>query len=408
MAKIFYLFIISILLTFSSFAQINFEKGYIINNNDERLECFIKNLEWAQSPRKIEYRLSQDSKVQSGTLEDLKSFGIEGEFKYIKETVQIDQSSNNLANLKKQRGPIFKEETVFLKVILEGKASLYEYKDNKVLRFFLHLEDKEIEPLVYKRYRSRDKIAHNSYFKQQLYLNLRNNNITISDVENIDYRFNDIKSVVQKFNGNTTEKTKDYTTKKKKNSFHLSTKFGLSYNGLHIKNSNSRGQGIEFDNQASVRVGGDFEYVLPYNKNKWGLYIEPTYQSYTAEKSQQTTDVVGRVINYSVKYNSIELPLGVRYYSYLNENLKLYFGLAYILDYSFNSEITFKRADSSDLYDPLKVNSRRNVAFSFGVKVSDKFIGELKYYTNRNLLGNYLYWQAEYNSIAFTVGYTIF
>ncbi|KXX69965.1 outer membrane beta-barrel protein [Flammeovirga sp. SJP92] len=407
MAKFFYSFIISILFTFSAFAQINFEKGYIINNNDERLECFIKNVEWAQNPKKIEYQLSQNSEVKTGTLEDLKSFGIEGEFKYIKETVQIDQSSNNLANLKKQRDPFFKEETVFLKVMLEGKASLYQYKDNKVLRFFLQLEGKEIEPLVYKRYKSNDKIAHNSYYKQQLYLNLRTNNITIADVENIDYTLRKIKPVIQKFNGNTPLKTKDYTAKKKKNAFHISAKLGLSNNGLHIKNSNSS-KGIKFDNQINFRVGADFEYILPYNKNKWGLHIEPTYQTFTGDKSQQTTDVVGRIINYSVKYSSIELPVGVRYYSYLNENLKLYFGIAYIFDYSFNSEITFKRADSSDLYDPLKINSRRNVAFSLGLKVSDRFIGELKYYTNKNLLGNYLYWQAAYNSIAFTVGYTIF
>ncbi|WP_172665841.1 outer membrane beta-barrel protein [Flammeovirga sp. OC4] len=408
MAKLFYSSMISILFTFSAFAQINFEKGYIINNDNERLECFIKNLEWAQSPRKIEYRLSQDSKAKSGSLEDIKAFGIEGEFKYIKETVQIDHSSNNLANLKEERGPLFKEETVFLKVILEGKASLYQYKDMELLRFFLHLDGKEIEPLVYKRYRSKNKIAYNSYFKQQLYLNLRTNNITIADVENIDYSLKKIKPVIQKFNGDTPLNTKDYTTKKKKNSFHFTAKLGLGNSGLFIKNSNSKSEGIQFDNQTNFRVGGDFEYILPYNKNKWGLYIAPTYQTYTGENYQITSSAVRRTTTTSVKYNSIEIPFGVRYYSYLNKNLKLYFGVAYILDYSFDSEITFKREDSSNLYEPLTIDSRGNLAFSVGVKVSDRFIGELKYYTNRNLLGEYLFWKAEYNSIAFTVGYTIF
>jgi len=41
--KNFSLVVLTLLVSFTTIAQINFEKGYIITENDQRLEVYIKN-----------------------------------------------------------------------------------------------------------------------------------------------------------------------------------------------------------------------------------------------------------------------------------------------------------------------------------------------------------------------------
>jgi len=43
------IFITLISITYIS-SQLQFERGYFINDDDERVECIIKNLNWQNSP----------------------------------------------------------------------------------------------------------------------------------------------------------------------------------------------------------------------------------------------------------------------------------------------------------------------------------------------------------------------
>lgn len=42
---------------FDSYAQIIFENGYFINELNQKVECFIKNIEWRNNPTEFEYKL---------------------------------------------------------------------------------------------------------------------------------------------------------------------------------------------------------------------------------------------------------------------------------------------------------------------------------------------------------------
>ena len=48
--------LIAILYQTASFAQINFEPGYIINNQGVKTECFIRNVAWKNSPVTFDYK----------------------------------------------------------------------------------------------------------------------------------------------------------------------------------------------------------------------------------------------------------------------------------------------------------------------------------------------------------------
>lgn len=80
----------------------------------------------------------------------LKVFGVYNKYKYPKSKVNIDTLSNDRDDLKYGRTPYFIEKTIFLKVLIEGKANLYSYHHKNRDLFLHNLENSPIEQLVYK------------------------------------------------------------------------------------------------------------------------------------------------------------------------------------------------------------------------------------------------------------------
>jgi hypothetical protein len=103
--------------------------------------------------------------------------------------------------LSHERNPIFKEEVLFLRVLIEGKANLYLYESNNLTRFFYSLEESEIEQLVFKRYRSQgNKIGNNHLFRQQLWSHLQCPSFRMNKVEKTNYTRRDLVKYFVDFN----------------------------------------------------------------------------------------------------------------------------------------------------------------------------------------------------------------
>lgn len=125
------------ILSSHSYSQISFQEGYFINNSDQKVDCIIKNVDWKNNPTEFEYKLAENSEVQKATIKMVKEFGIYNVSKHIRYSVMIDRSSNIITRMSKVRDGVFKEEELFLKVLIEGKANLYFFKDDIITRFFI-------------------------------------------------------------------------------------------------------------------------------------------------------------------------------------------------------------------------------------------------------------------------------
>ena len=100
--------IISVLLFHSFFqisGQIKFEKGYIIDNSGVKTECLIRNLDWRDNPRVIQYKLSEESDIVSGSIDFIKEFKVDNYPRFVRYDVKIDRSSSDIVNLSKTRSP---------------------------------------------------------------------------------------------------------------------------------------------------------------------------------------------------------------------------------------------------------------------------------------------------------------
>mgnify|MGYP001319545011 FL=1 len=132
----FIIFYFLLAISFTTSAQITFEHGYYINNEGLKVDGLIKNLDWVYNPVQFDFKKSINAPINNIELQDIKEFGIDGGSKYIKKTVDIDKSSNDIVSLTSYRIPTFEKETVLLKVLIEGSASLYQYQEQNLIRFF--------------------------------------------------------------------------------------------------------------------------------------------------------------------------------------------------------------------------------------------------------------------------------
>ena len=406
------------LLSIKSYSQINFESGYFIDESNQKIDCYIRNIDWKNNPTEFEYQLSQNGAIHKATIQTVKEFGISDVSKYIRARVKMDRSCDKVDNLNNDRNPYFQEEQLFLKVLIEGEATLFLYVEGHLTRLFYQLNDSEINQLVYKRYLVDNQsnfhshhfskhIFQNNLFRQQLFLDLKCHGITSNDVSNIKYTTRDIKRFFVRYNECTHSSYINYERRQKKDLINISVRPGLHYSSLTIHNSKFDSYNTDFGNKTGLSFGIETEFILPYHKNKWGIILEPTLQYFNSERTQEVNNVSGGILVSEVNYKSIEFPVGIRHYFFFNDKSKIFINFSHVWDFTNNSLIEFTRSDGSNL-NSLGVRSRSNISFGSGYKHKEIYSIEIRYQTNRNILGNYLFWDSDYKTFSVILGYSLF
>lgn len=399
MKKQLLLFLITI-LSLNCYSQISYEKGYYIDNSNQKVDCLIKNVDWKNNPTEFVYKLAENTSVQKATIKTIKEFGIYNKLKYERYTVNIDRSSNVVNNLSNVRKVLFNEEQLFLQVLIEGEASLYVFEDSNLIRYFYSKDQSKPKQLIFKKYVTFDnKIGTNNRFKQELWINLKCSGLSENVIENLDYTRSDLTRFFIKYNKCNNHEYTNFDKKEKKEFFNLSIRPGFNSSTLSIDNRNSSSRNTDFGNEIGFRLGIEAEFILPFNKNKWAIIIEPTYQYFKSEKESTY-----RSFNRHVKsdYKSIELPVGVRHYFFLNESSKVFINGSFVYDISFNSVIDFNYSKD------LEINNGVNFAFGIGYKRNNKYSLELRYLTSRDVLNEYVSWDSQYKTLSVIFGYTLF
>ena len=396
MRKIFLCSLI-IILSFKSNSQIKYEAGYYIDNSGNVVNCLIKNTDWKDNPKEFTYKLSTESTPQKGKIEDVSEFSVVDKFKFKRYSVEIDRSSDNLNDMGTNRAPEFKSEQLFLKTLFEGKANLYFYEGQNLFRFFYSVDNSNAKQLIYKRYLDADnRVTKNNEFKKQLLDSLQCQSLSLADVEDIEYDEHDLVDLFTKYNLCQNSKTVIYHIREKnKKPLSLALRPGVNVSNLSIENIATYTGIINFGTKASLRVGVLSEYILPFNKGKWAITLEPTFQYYKGETMSNDNPI-------KAEYKSIQFPIGVTYFFFLNDNSKLFLNTSLLYDIPFDSKIDFESSRN-----PLKISSTFTPTLSLGYKYSKKYSLEARYEFGRRPL-NYSFWGSEYKTFALIFGYKLF
>jgi hypothetical protein len=395
--------ILAIVLIFgfslNGITQTYFEEGYIIDNNDVKKNCLIKNIDWKNNPITFKYKSTEDSKIEEGNIETIKEFGIGDKAKYYRSKISIDRSSDDLKSISYVKKAEFKEETLYLKTLVEGKASLYYYEDENLNRFFYKVDGSEISQLVYKKYAAGDGlVGENNRFRQQLLIDLKCN--YFFDSNNIKYQKNSLIAIFKRYNECTNSKFIEFGEKDKKGSLKLKIKSGLMLNSLAMLVRNT--ETVKYQNLVGFKIGVSGEYNLPFNNNKWAILLEPAFQSFKFDRTANNSIFSNETISSEVDYKSIELSLGLKHYFFLNENSTIFIDGFTILDISLVSNIKYNNGPVLKNETPLI-----NYSLGLGFEYHSKYSAELRYSTRRNLLNDYVNFNGDFSGFALILGYTI-
>ena len=409
-------FLLCTLLFFSFhfYGQISFEKGYYIANDGQKIECLIKNVDWRSNPDQFKFKLSELDEIKTATILTVKEFGITNNSKYIRANVKIDRSRQEVSRLSSDRSPNFKEEILFLKVLVEGNASLYRYSDKNIDKFFFKNNSNQITQLVFKNYKkSDDKIGVNNLYKQQLYNNLTCVNFKQKRVNNLNYTE---KSLVKYFKDYSKCQETPLTFIQPKNEydfFRIHLRPRINNSDLSVSHQLIFPNHImEFKNKLAFGIGVETEFVLPFNKNKWSIIFEPSYQSYKSEGLvENVSTIFGGSINSKIEYSSIEIPFGFRHYFYLQNESNIFINASLVFDILLNSTFSGTHFNGSSAFDSvLESESIGNFAFGLGYKLDKKFSLEMRYQTNRQIIdtNRISVWGSRYRTLSLIFGYRIF
>ena len=206
---LFILFFISFSLSLS--AQRFFETGYFIDNDGKRNDCLIQNEQWLLNPISFSYKMKEGENGKTLALNDVQEFGVEAQYKFVRATVKVEQTSDNLNLLNKNSELNFKEETIFLNHLIEGAAHLYVYVTKDFTRYFYQVNDKNIEQLTWKQYRDENnKHTVNRTFRKELWENLKCEDITINNVSGLNYKKDELIDFFIKYNSCKSDLVENY------------------------------------------------------------------------------------------------------------------------------------------------------------------------------------------------------
>ena len=380
-----------------SYNHSNYCKIYFIDNKNYIIYFDNKSTDPKNNPTEFDYKLTDNSERKIGNIKSIQEFGIEGIVKFIRATVQIDRSPWKLESLSKDKEPVWSEETLFLKVLIEGKASLYHFKEGSLDRFFYSVNNPAIVQLICKEYMiSNSQSSFNNKFRQQLASELNYPETNMNELANLNYGKKALIKYFENYNNATGQTALKYGEDGSKDLIHLKLTPGISSTTLIFNNrtSSSPNSKFEFGTKLIPRIGIELEFVIPWHMKTWSVIFEPTFQYFNATSSVENSTS-------HVEYSSIDIPLGLRHNFSLKKDMKLFIDGFFF----YNSPFLFKSTAflSNSYYLSYKLFPSINMAFGVGIDYK-RLSFETRYNTNRNLMLNDHNWKTGYTKLEFVLG----
>lgn len=257
-----------------SYGQIKYEKGYFINTDNKKIECLIKNNHWKFNPTEFTYKLEGSGESQTGDVNSVQEFAIYNYYKFVSADVKIDRSANPKTTIATEKEPLWQQEKLFLKVLVEGKANLYVFDDSNLQRFFYSVDDKPINQLVYKEYRVDMSLVKNTTFRQQIWEDLQYRDSNMNDVKNINYNAQDLEAYFRAYNQSFGNTITEIRPPVKKSYFNVKIAPGINFSsgGMSIPvTQEQRINQVSYAANQAFRIGVEGEWLLPLNKPNWSI-----------------------------------------------------------------------------------------------------------------------------------------
>lgn len=397
------------LFTFISafvWSQLSYEKGYFIDNENQKHEVLIKNIDWLENPKSFKYKETDNGEEKTADTKTVKEFQVFGYNKLVRYTGKINVSSSDLQNLSFSKEPELIDKTVFLYEISTGEKKLYSYFEKGIQNFFYSDENGDIKLLIFKEFHPNGDdylISYNEKYKEQL-MSIFSDNLSIKKlIEQTEYSNSSLLRIFNKYN-KVSAKENSISTDRVKTKVHLSIKPGINFSKFDYYSPYSS-QNNDFNlKSVDFKLSSEMEYVLPFNKNKWSLLLEISYSSINNKsKTINNRDV-------KINYAYLEFPIGARYGFQINKNSKIFASAKFpifTMKAKKDAGIEYSAYSPSPAYIVYLDKMSSNFIFGIGYSYKNKFFAEVNTSMRRTILdGNN--WGNTFTYTNLSLGYNIF
>src|SRR6185312_629172 len=348
-------------------AQIDFQPGYYILNNGARVNCLVKDYEWAANPTAITCKRASGGPAVTIGMDSLLEFSV-GNAKYVRFDVDVETSGSTIEQMSDSPAPAFQHERVLLKVLVEGRASLYVYARRRSARYFYRLNNESSRPLVYKEYLGEDQVVH----ANPEYLKVLNDSINCTaanapDPTTVRYGTKPLVRYFVAYNKCVNSAVTDYYAKAVKTALHVNIRAGIDMATITTADNATT---FSYGKRASLRVGAEAELILPFNRNKWSVVLGADYRSYHSFPSDAY---------FPVDYKAVQGLAGVRYYLFLTHQLKLYLSGLMGANFNLNSNLAEGRPY-------FRLATALGPAFGAGLQYAKRFSVGIQYQPQEEVL----------------------
>ena len=390
----------------------SYEKGYVVDKNGRKLQVQILNEDWSQTPAKIKYKYKNGTREATPT--NVKAIGIPGKWKYISATVDMDTVPDITDRLSKNRNPQWVRKTVFLKVLVDGKADLFMYKQPNLVKFFYRIDQQPIQPLTYRRYymydekgKNYNRIGVNNDYQQTLYNKLKCPRFRRDRFATLPYNSDALKRIFMEYNQCKKQNYKQYHTYNSPGIFQIYGFIRGDLFQLQILNSQTQPVNQPDAYHTGGGLGVSLEYVLPFRHNIWGIYSDPGLRWAQMELSFEKKNAIsGSVEKYKWEYTnlSFDFPVGIRIHFLRRENWNMYAEMGYVMNIRLGSQL--KQYKDDEWQKTIQPQSKAFWQWGIGM-TAGRINATLRYYTNRNLIANYTLYDSPYRGYALMLAYKI-
>lgn len=167
-------------------------------------------------------------------------------------------------------------------------------------------------------------------------------------------------------------------------------------------------QSIEVDRQPSylsaslkdnnIVFGLEVEYVLPTNRNKLAIMIEPNYSSFKSEVDYANPGTNDGTV--AIAFKQLSVPVGVRYKMFLSTDSKLFLSGVFVPSFLSDNKYAYSSNGGASY-----INS---TSYGFGLGIGFEYkpaVLELRYNTPKGLNPNF---DVDYRQVCLILRYRVF
>lgn len=323
--------------TFSS-AQTFYKPGSVTTNNGEIIRGWIDYRQWGKNPDSIKFRQTENSSPVIYSLNNVAYFEIDGLDRYERAVVSKDMRPVEMSELETVTTDTTIVGTVFLRVLVKGELSLYEYYDSKP-HFYIKEEGKDYQELFYKVYLvdANSRLFTRHIFRDQLkglLVSAGKPDALMPLLKAVNYKEKDLVKAVEKINGILYNGAISYKIPKQKQPVSVFAGGGLAYATLrYYSGPRDNLSNLRYSSSAKPMIVGGVDIAMSRNLQRVVIRFEVPWYRMQFEGKNDPASVDS--VRYHLSMSSLAPSLTIRYNLLNLPNEKLFLGLG--IGYNFTS-----------------------------------------------------------------------